>query len=73
MPVHFKLSVFLGQHMRQQLELFGIDRLLFIRTVQQAAGRELVAARDARHGGLGFLAASGAFRDLWDDRRRLGP
>ena len=52
LPVHFKFGVFLGQHVRQQLEFFCVNRLLSIGTVQQAAGRKLVAAGDARHGGL---------------------
>ena len=37
LPVNFELGVFLGQHLRQQLEFVGIDLLLFVGTLQQAA------------------------------------
>ncbi len=39
LSVHFELGVFFCEHLCQQLQFFGIDRLLFIRTMQQTAGR----------------------------------
>ena len=44
-----------------------IDGLLFIRTLQQTARRQLVAARDAWHRSFGFVVAIGTLRDLGID------
>ena len=39
----------------------GIDRLLLIGAMQQAAGRQLVSTGNARDGGFCFLSGVGAF------------
>ena len=60
LAVNFELGVLLGQHLRQEFEFVGIDGLLLVGTMQQAARRQLVTAGDARHRRLGFVAAVGA-------------
>ena len=73
LAVNFKLRVFLGEHLSQQLELTGVNGGLLIRSLQQAARRQLVSARNARHGGFGLLPLVGAlgdFRSLRSRRRR---
>ena len=65
LPVNFELGVFFGEHLRQQFEFIGIDGLLFVGTLQQAARGQLVSAGgDAGHGGLGFVSAVGALGDF---------
>ena len=64
LSVNLELGVLLGEHLRQQLEFVGVDLLLLVGTLQQAARRQLVSAGDARHRGLGFVAAVGALGDF---------
>ncbi len=56
-----KLGILLCKHLSQKFQLIGVDRLLLVRTLQKTARRQLVAARDLRHGGLRFVTAVGAF------------
>ena len=65
LSVHVELGVFFREHLRQQLQFVGIDRLLLVGAMQQAAGRQLEASgRDAGHGRLGLHAGVGALGDL---------
>ena len=65
LPVNLELGVFLGEHLRQQFEFVGIDCLLFVGTLQQAARGQLVSASgDAGHRRLGFVPAVGALGDF---------
>ena len=63
LPVDIKLRVLFGEHLGQQLQFVGINRLLLVGTVQQAAGRQFEAtSRDAWHGRLWFRSGVGALR-----------
>ena len=65
LPVNVELGILFRQHLGQQLQFVGINGLLLVRTMQQAAGRQLEAAgRDARHGRLGLGSGVGAFGDF---------
>ena len=64
LAVDVELGIFFGEHLRQNFQFVGIDCLLLIGTLQQAARRQFVAAGDARHGGFGFVIAVGALRHL---------
>ena len=57
LPVNLELGIFFGQHLRQQLEFVGIDLLLLVGPLQQAARRQLISAGDARHRRLGLVFA----------------
>ena len=59
--MHVELGIFFGQHLGQQFQFVGIDRLLLVRTMQQAAGRQFEAAgRDARQRRLWLCSGVGA-------------
>ena len=65
LSVDVELRVLFREHLGQQLQFVGVDRLLLVGTMQQAAGRQLEAAgRDARHGRLRLGAGVGALRDF---------
>ena len=65
LPVDIKFGIFLGEHLGQQLQFVGINRLLLVGTMQQAAGRQFEAAgRDARQRRLWLYSGVGALRDF---------
>ncbi len=48
LAVNLELGVFFGEHLRQQFEFVGVNLLLFVGTLQQAAGRQFVSAAAMR-------------------------
>ena len=60
LAVDFEFRVLRGQNLGDNLELFFVDRLLLVGTVQQARRRQLVTARDFREGGFRLVLGVGA-------------
>ncbi len=69
LSVHFKLGILFGKHLRQQFQFVGIHGLLLVRTLQQTARGQLVAACDSRHRGLCLVVAVGSLRHFRVNRR----
>src|SRR5208282_1738481 len=68
----FEFRVLRGQNLSDNLELFFVDGLLLVRTVQQARRRKLVTARDFRKSRLRLVLRVGTLIDLDFDRRSSG-
>ena len=64
LPMYVELGILLREHLRQHLQFVGIHNLLLVRTLQQAARRQLVAARDPRHRRLRLVIAVGTLHHL---------
>ena len=73
LPVNIELGVFRREDLGERLELAGVNRLLFVGTLQQAAGRQFVSAGgNARHRRLGLLPDVPALADFRIRRRFVG-
>ena len=60
LPGDIEFRAFVDEILRQVFQLVFVHRVLLIGTMEQRTGRQLVAAGDLGHGGLGFGAAIGA-------------
>ena len=58
-----ELGALFRQHLRQVLQLYFVDGAVLVGTVQQRGRRQLVAAGQARHGGLAARRGVGAGGD----------
>ena len=72
LAMHIELGVLRDENLRQHFQFLGIDRLLLVGAVQQAAGRKFETPGDARQGRLGFWSAIRAFGDLRDSGSACG-